>query len=128
MEIVEKTMSTQKIPHNGEVWWVNLPNQPNDPHQPRTAIIVSTNGRNRMAADVIVVPTTSYREKHHQEYHIFLPAEEGGLPNDSLAKCEQITTLDKSLLGSGPLGAPIKFGYRERIINAIKIAIGDTLV
>lgn len=115
------------FPQNGEVWYVNLPNQPNDPHQPRTAIIVSTNGRNRNCNDVIVVPTTSTPNfRPHPEYHVHIPAGEGGLPRDSYARCDQVTTLDKSLLDNGPLGAPIHLKYRWEIIEAVRKALGDT--
>ncbi len=46
---------TNHHPKRGEIWYVELPNEPTDPHQPRTAIIVSRNGRNERSASVIVV-------------------------------------------------------------------------
>lgn len=116
-------------PQNGEIWYVKIPNQPNDPHQPRTAIIVSTNGRNKAASDLIVVPTTSSKQfRPHPSLHLFIPAGEGGLTKDSYAKCDQVTTIDKSLLSKGPLGAPIQLKYRWKIIDAIRAALGDTRV
>ncbi len=120
---------TAPEPLNGEIWWVSIPNQPNDPHQPRTAIIVSTNGRNKGANDVIVVPTTSSeRFRPHPELHVHIPAGEGGLPRDSYAKCDQVTTIDKSLLDAkkGPLGTPIHLKYRWAIVDAVRVALGDT--
>lgn len=117
------------FPQHGEVWYVKLPNQPNDPHQPRTAIIVSTNGRNRNCNDVIVVPTTSTANfRPHPEVHIHIPAGEGGLTRDSYARCDQVTTLDKSLLDNGPLGGPIHLKYRWALIEAVRVALGDTRV
>lgn len=122
-------MSGQNSPKNGEVWLVKLPNQPHDIHQPRTAIIVSTDGRNKMATDVMVVPTTSAKNFHaHPLVHISIPKGEGGLAKDSFARCDQVTTLDKSLLAKGPLGLPIHLKYRWSLINAIRRAIGDTTV
>jgi len=122
-------MATNPEVQNGEIWYVTIPNQPHDHHQPRTAIIVSTNGRNNSASDIIVVPTTSSQNfRPHPELHIHVPAAEGGLPRDSYAKCDQVTTIDKSLLERGPLGPPIHLKYRWRIINAIRIALGDTRV
>lgn len=117
------------FPQHGEVWYVNLPNQRFDPHQPRTAIVVSTNGRNRNCNVVIVVPTTSTATfRPHPEYHVHIPAGEGGLARDSYARADQVTTLDKSLLVNGPLGAPIHLKYRWAIIEAVRRSLGDTRV
>ncbi len=122
-------MISASEPLNGEVWWVRIPNQPSDPHQPRTAIIVSTNGRNKHANDVIVVPTTSSPNfKAHPHLHIRIPANEGGLARDSFAMCDRVSTIDKSLLdiSRGPLGAPIHLKYRLEIIDAVRAALGDS--
>lgn len=118
-------MNTNKTPKNGEVWFVNLPNQPDDPHQPRTAIIVSTDGRNHGATDVMVVPTSSKMINAHPDLHIVLPKGEGGLPKASIARCEQLTTLSKKFLIQGPLGQPIHLSYRWKIIRAVRRALGD---
>ncbi len=116
---------------NGEIWWVRIPNQPNDPHQPRPAVIVSTDGRNKNANDVIVVPTTSSTNMSpHPQLHIHIPAGEGGLPKDSYARCDQVSTIDKSLLDTakGPLGNRIHLKYRWAILDAVRAALGDTRV
>jgi mRNA-degrading endonuclease toxin of MazEF toxin-antitoxin module len=110
-------------PKRGEIWWVNLPNQPGDPHQPRTAIVVSPNRRNQLAFDVIVVPTFSNIRPHST--HVTIPAGNGGLPHESIAKCEQITTLDKRFLSGGPLGQPIGPTIMNAIIKAIRCAVDD---
>lgn len=120
--------NSSSYPKNGEVWFINLPAQPADPHQPRTAIVVSTNGRNERAHDVIVVPTTSSQYRAHPELHVAIPAGEGGLTKDSYARCDQITTIDKQFLVKGPLGPPVHLRYRWKIIAAIRVAIGDNLV
>ncbi len=120
---------TPSFPQHGEVYWVNIPNQPNDPHQPRTAIVISTNGRNKGSNDVVVIPTTSAAQfKVHPLLHVAIPAGEGGLNSDSIARCDQVTTIDKSLLASGPLGAPINAIYRDKIVRGVRRAIGDTTV
>jgi len=121
--------SRPSFPQIGEVFWVNIPNQPNDPHQPRTAIVVSPNGRNKNCNDIIVVPTTSSaRFTPHPLVHIALPAGEGGIKNDSIVRCDQVTTIDKSLLGNGPLGAPISNRYRDSIVSGIRRAIADPTI
>lgn len=118
------------FPQSGEIWWVMLPNQPGDPHQPRPALIVSTNGRNKSCNDVVLVPLTSSPGfVPHPLVHIHIPAGEGGARRDCYARCDQITTLNKSLLDSkGPLGAPIAISLRWQIIEAVRRSIGDTSI
>ncbi len=120
-------MSIQKFPRKGEVWWVNLPNQPIDPHQPRTAIIVSRDSRNAHSEDYMVVPIFSNLTANINT-HVTIAAREGGLPHQSIAKCEQLTTLHKSLFVKGPLGNRINESLMWRIHYAVRRAMGETSV
>lgn len=115
-----------KQPEKGEIWYVNFPNQPSDPHQPRTAIIVSDDARNLYASDVMVVPTTS--KTFLLDSYVLIPEKEGGLPHRSVAKCDQVTTVDKALLVSGPLGGKINQVLMWEIHHGIRIALGETRV
>ena len=56
--------------------------------------------------------------------HVELPAGEGGLKETSMAKCEQITTLDKSFLIRGPFAGTISPSLMQEIEKAIQRAIG----
>ena len=121
------------FPKAGEVFWVNIPNQPTDSHQPRTAIVISPNGRNKNknCNAIIVVPTTSSGWfKPHPLVHVSIPAGEGWrwIEERLYSPLRQVTTIDKSLLGSGPLGAPIANAYREQIIKGVRRAIADPTV
>jgi mRNA-degrading endonuclease toxin of MazEF toxin-antitoxin module len=49
----------EDFPHRGEIWMVETPNQPDDPHQPRPALVVSENMRNRRRDSIIIVPIFS---------------------------------------------------------------------
>ena len=110
-------------PRRGEIFLVRLPGQPKD-IKARPALIVSLDVRNRLANDVIVVPiSTTLRPS---PTHVELPKGEGGLDKTSMAKCEQITTLDKSFLVRGPFSGAIKNGRMDEIEKAIQIAIGVT--
>lgn len=104
-------------PRRGEIYLVRLPGQPKDT-KPRPALIVSLDIRNRLANDVVVVPiSTTLRTS---PTHVELPKGEGGLDQTSMAKCEQITTLDKSLLIRGPFSetiSPIKMTEVEKGIQ-----------
>ncbi len=62
----------------------------------RPAVILSPDRRNEAASDVIVVPCFS--SGRQMRWHVNLRRGEGGLPQASVAKCEQITTLPKEFV------------------------------
>ena len=108
-------------PGRGEIYLVKLPGHPADMKN-RPALVVSMDVRNRLATDVIVVPlTTTLRPA---PTHVELPAGEGGLKQTSMAKCEQVTTLDKSFLLRGPFAGTIRPSLMREIEKAIQRAIG----
>jgi mRNA interferase MazF len=78
--------------------------------------------RNRLANDVIVVPlSTTLRPA---PTHVTIPAGEGGLRQISVAKCEQITTLDQSFLIRGPFAGVIRATLMHEVEKAIQRALG----
>ena len=108
-------------PKRGEIYLVRLPGQQEDT-KPRPALVVSLDVRNRLANDVIVVPiSTTLRTS---PTHVELSKGEGGLDQDSMAKCEQISTLDKSFLIRGPFSGTISPMKMNEMEKAIKRAIG----
>ena len=108
-------------PRRGEIYLVRLPAHPAD-RKARPALVVSLDVRNRLAHDVIVVPlSTTLRPS---PTHVELPAGEGGLNHTSMAKCEQITTLDKSFLLRGPFAGTISSPKMQEVEKAIQQAIG----
>lgn len=108
-------------PLRGEIYLVRLPGHPSDAKN-RPALIVSMDVRNRFANDVIVVPLTTILRP--APTHVELPAGEGGIKETSMAKCEQITTLDKSFLLRGPFAGTIRPVLMKEIEKAIQRAIG----
>ncbi|MBZ0168989.1 MAG: type II toxin-antitoxin system PemK/MazF family toxin [Kofleriaceae bacterium] len=109
------------FPRRGEIYLVRLPGHPSD-SKARPALVVSMDVRNRLANDVIVVPlSTTHRPA---PTHVELPAGEGGLQNISMAKCEQVTTLDKAFLLRGPFAGIISPPLMRDIERAVQIAIG----
>lgn len=108
-------------PRRGEIYLVKLPGHPFD-KKDRPALVVSMDVRNRLANDIIVVPlSTTLRPA---PTHVELPAGEGGLKETSMAKCEQVTTLDKSFLIRGPFAGMISSSLMREIEKAIQRAIG----
>lgn len=108
-------------PQRGEVYLVQLPGQPKD-FKDRPALIVSLDSRNRLANDIMVVPISTTLQP--APTHVELPAGEGGLHQSSMAKCEQVTTIDKSLLLRGPFAGKVSNSKMTEIEKAIMRAIG----
>ena len=76
----------------------------------------------------MVVPTFS-KTAANINTHIIISGGEGGLPHESIAKCDQLTTLHKSLLVKGPLGNRnrINEALMWRMHHAVRRAMGETL-
>jgi mRNA interferase MazF len=112
-------------PRRGEIYLVRLPGHPSD-IKDRPALVVSLDVRNRLANDVIVVPlSTTLRLA---PTHVELPTGEGGLKETSMAKCEQVTTLDKSFLIRGPFAGTISTSLMREVEKAIQRAIGIVIL
>ena len=112
-----------RTPRRGEIWSVFLPGQPYDPHQPRPALVISTNARNRRGDDVMVVP--AFSRGAPRATHIFLPAGGGGLHHDSVLFCEELTTIHRDFLAAGPFGPPVPERVLLQVLSAVRAALGD---
>jgi mRNA interferase MazF len=104
-----------RYPRRGDVHLVEL-------DKPRPAIIFSVDQLNRYALDVCVVPITM---KEHARFskRVFIAAGDGGLDYDSWAKCDQVMTLEKSLVrypSTGTLGPATLHEIEEQV----KISLG----
>lgn len=104
---------------------VYTPGQPNDPHQPRPAVVVSENVRNRLRDDLIVVPVFS--RGNLGPTRVQLPAGAGGLQQVSVVFCEEVTTIDRDFLGRGPLGRPLAAYELSAVVRGIRRALGEAL-
>ena len=99
----------------GQIYWAWLDKR-------RPALVVSIDARNDRANDVLVVPcSTNLRES---PTHVRLLRGEGGLPRDSVLKCEQIGAAEKASLEPTPIGLPIRSGRMAEVERAILRAIG----
>jgi mRNA interferase MazF len=87
----------------------------------RPALVISTDALNRHALDICVVPITSVEHRKFS-LRVALRPGEGGLDRASWAKCDQVTTLEKSLVRYPPLGR-VSGPTLSRIEAAIKTAL-----
>ena len=69
----------------------------------RPWLIVSENIRNQYSRTVLAIPFTS-DTTNVPPTRVRVPKGEGGLDIDSVAMCDRITTLKKTLLDHGPYG------------------------
>src|SRR5687767_7708984 len=96
------------FPRRGEIWLVDFPDDPKS----RPALIVSTDARNEFANSVLAVPlTTNLRPS---PTHVMLPKGQGGLAQDSMARCENVSYLTQVPPLAGPDGRPNQRGVAPR--------------
>ena len=105
------------FPRRGEVYLASL-------DKLRPVLILSVDALNAHAFDVCVVPITSIE---HRKFTLRVPIKAGDarLEKDCWAKCDQVTTLDKSLLQYPALGflSPSVFaGVQSRVKMALGLA------
>ena len=105
---------------------VFTPGQPDDPHQPRPALVVSEDVRNRLRDDLIVIPVFSGGKSGPTR--ISLPAGAGGLRRPGRLFCEEITTIDRDFLIRGPLGPRLSRPVLTAVVGAVRRALGDLVV
>ena len=99
----------------GYLHWVHLDKR-------RPALVLSPNARNERASDVIVVPCST--RLRPAPTHVLLREGEGGLDEDSMLKCEQITTLHRDDVSDEPLGRALSRSRVAEVERAVLRAIG----
>ena len=105
---------------------VLTPGQPDDPHQPRPALVVSEDVRNRLRDDLIVIPLFSAGKAGPTR--VPLPAGAGGLRRPGVLFCEEITTIDRDFLSRGPLGPQLSSQVLNAVVRAVRRALGDAIL
>ncbi len=115
-------------PRRGEIWYVETPNQPHDPDQPRPALIVSENRRNFNKDDYVVVPIFS--AGNLGPTRVVLPQGEGGIAHDSVLFCDELTCLNRDFMSfeDGALGKTVRTEILEAVVIAIRRAIGEVVL
>ena len=99
----------------GHLYWAWLDKR-------RPVLVISSDGRNQRANDLIVVPCST--NLLDAPTHVRLRRGEGGIPRDSVLKCEQMNTLVKSDLEQAPMGLPLGAGRIAEVERAVMRAIG----
>ncbi len=101
-------------PRRGEVCLLHLDKQ-------RPAVVISTDALNTYSLDICVLPISSVERKGFS-LRVKLLAGEGGLHRESWVKCDQPTTVEKSLVLYPPLGK-LPLNSMEQVEAAVKRAL-----
>ena len=112
-------------PRRGQIWACRPPGKRDDPHQPRPALVVSSDTRNDVADDVTVVPIFSRGAVGPT--HVAIAAGQGGIAKDSVVFCEEIATIDKHFVGRGPWGATVDEDVLNAVVRGVRRSIGETV-
>ena len=115
----------ERWPRRGEIWSVLTPGRPDDPHQPRPALVVSADVRNRLVPHAIVVPI--YSSGAPAPTRVDVPVGSGGLRRDSVLFCEEISTIDRTFFRRGPWGDRVGAEVMDSVIRAVRRALGDVV-
>jgi mRNA-degrading endonuclease toxin of MazEF toxin-antitoxin module len=102
-------------PKRGEVYLVQL-------DKPRPAIVLSVDPLNKFALDVCMVAATTVE---HKNFSVRVPIKKGdaNLNFNCWAKCDQVTTLEKSLLKYPPIGI-LSISALSRIEEQLRVTLG----
>jgi mRNA-degrading endonuclease toxin of MazEF toxin-antitoxin module len=104
---------------------VHTPGQPDDPHQPRPALVVSEDVRNSLRDDLVIAPIFSTGRLGPTRMP--LPSRAGGLGRPGVLFCEEISTIDRDLLCRGPLGPRLSPRVLQAVVRAVRRALGDVV-
>ncbi len=115
----------QRMPSRGEIWFVQFPADPPEKGR-RPVVIVSLEARNRheRAETVLVVPLSTSVHKAAHPTHLLLAARETGLPEDSIARAEDITVVRKVHLLEPRSGLRVSHRRICELAEMVKIAMG----
>jgi mRNA interferase MazF len=87
-------------------------------------VVISENVRNRLRDDLIVIPIFSRGQLGPTR--VSMPGRATGLRHNSVAFCEEITTIDRDFLARGPIGmlSPMLV---DAIVRGVRRAIGEVV-
>ena len=108
------------FPRRGEIWLVQFPGDP----KTRPALVVSPNPRNEYSHSVLAVPVTT--NLRPAPTHVLLAAGQGGLAFESMARCENVTTLYKSQMTRGKFAGTISAALLRDVEQGLMRSFGIT--
>ena len=88
----------------------------------RPVVIVQIDKANQVSPHTIIVPLTSKIRQTILPSHVFVPANTGGLKQDSVILCEQIRVIDKSRINK--IIGRLEDDYLVKLEQALSVILG----
>ena len=88
----------------------------------RPVVIVQIDQANKVSPHTIIVPLTSKIRQTILTSHVFIPANTGGLKQDSVILCEQIRVIDK--LRINKIIGHLEDDYLFKLEEALSVILG----
>jgi len=88
----------------------------------RPVVIVQIDQANKVSPHTIIVPLTSKIRQTILASHVFIPANTGGLKQDSVILCEQIRVIDK--LRINKIIGHLEDDYLVKLEEALSVILG----
>jgi len=87
------------VARGGEIYYVDWsPGREPEQTGTRPALIVQNDVGNEFGPTTVVATVSTQRRRSYP-FHVAISAEESGLPQNSVVKCEQLQTIDQTRLG-----------------------------
>jgi mRNA interferase MazF len=117
-------VSTTTVLAQGQVWWAELPPPVGSVSRyGRPVLVVQGNAFNRSRIrTVVIVPLTSNLRRANDPGNVLLSSERTGLPQDSVANCSLIATIDRGMLDD--LVGQLSERLIQRVMDGIGIVLG----
>lgn len=108
----------------GEIYWVNLdPTVSSEIQKKRPALVVSNDIGNHYSPLVTIVPISSSIHKPYP-FEVLIEAGDGGIKKQSLAKANQVRTIDKQRIVGPAIGPSVGDATLKKVEQALRIHLG----
>ncbi len=108
----------------GEIYYVDWsPSRGSEQSGARPALIIQNDVGNQFSSTTIVA-AVSTQQRRPYPFHVTISAQESGLPQDSVVKCEQVQTVDQTRLGR--LAGTLSVERMLQVNLALKRSLGLT--
>ena len=91
--------NNSKQPQIGDVYYMQFNGSGSEQSGWRPGIVFQNNIGNKYSPNIIAIPLTTKLKKSGQPTHVVLPADETGIPRDSMALCENPERMSKDRIG-----------------------------
>lgn len=103
----------------GDIYFMRFDGSGNEQYGWRPGLVFQNNIGNAYSPNIIALPITSSLKKMNQPTHVVLPADETGLPKDSMVLCENPEKMSKERIGRFVTSLSDKFMAKIAVANLL---------